>query len=93
MFVLVPGSRFFPSRILDPGVKKAPDPGSATQDSELYHNVCCLLGTLTDCCVCLGAGEEVSLALLSWVYTDIVSFSAGDKFTLALMASASQVMD
>jgi hypothetical protein len=42
--------------------------------------------------VCVCAGEEVSLALLSWVYTDIVAFSAGDKFTLALMASASQVI-
>ena len=37
-------------------------------------------------------GEDVSLALLNWVYTDLISFSAGDRFTLALMAAASQVL-
>jgi hypothetical protein len=37
-------------------------------------------------------GEDVSLALLNWIYTDLISFSSGDKFTLALMAAASQVI-
>ena len=41
-----------------------------------------------DCGIC--SEEDVSLALLSWVYTDIVSFSPGDKFTLAFTASACQ---
>jgi hypothetical protein len=39
--VVHPGSRiltFYPSRISDPGVKKAPDPGSATVEKTTYEN-------------------------------------------------------
>ncbi|XP_023334642.1 rabankyrin-5 [Eurytemora carolleeae] len=35
-------------------------------------------------------GEDVSLALLRWIYTDQITLSGGDQFTLTLMAVGSQ---
>jgi len=35
-------------------------------------------------------GDEISQALLRWIYTDQITFSSGDQFTLSLMAAASQ---